>query len=85
MLFGSLAPEYGPRQEPKYRATEDTQLLKTVLQDSINLLEQVGWAVKAAIVAWSFWSRVSTALCQILLYILAFCHTLSCLVLVLGI
>lgn len=45
MLFGSLAPEYGPRQGPGYRTTEDTQLLKNVLQDSINLLEQVGWAV----------------------------------------
>lgn len=38
----SLAPEYGPRQAHMYRSTEDMQLLKTVLQDSINLLEQVG-------------------------------------------
>ncbi|XP_044031668.1 protein Aster-C isoform X3 [Siniperca chuatsi] len=37
----SLAPEYGPRQGPGYRTTEDMQLLKTVLQDSINLLEQL--------------------------------------------
>ncbi|KAM8731123.1 protein Aster-C isoform 3-T3 [Acanthopagrus schlegelii] len=37
----SLAPEYGPRQGHVYRSTEDMQLLKTVLQDSINLLEQL--------------------------------------------
>uniref|UniRef100_A0A8C3ASQ5 GRAM domain containing 1C n=2 Tax=Cyclopterus lumpus TaxID=8103 RepID=A0A8C3ASQ5_CYCLU len=37
----SLAPEYGPRSGPEYRAREDAQLLKTVLQDSINLLEQL--------------------------------------------
>ncbi|XP_041669984.1 protein Aster-C isoform X2 [Cheilinus undulatus] len=37
----SLAPEYGPRQGPGYRSIEDMQLLKTVLQDSINLLEQL--------------------------------------------
>ncbi|CAJ1082150.1 protein Aster-C isoform X2 [Xyrichtys novacula] len=37
----SLAPEYGPRQGPGYRTVEDMQLLKTVLQDSINLLEQL--------------------------------------------
>ncbi|XP_030253383.1 protein Aster-C isoform X1 [Sparus aurata] len=37
----SLAPEYGPRQAHMYRSTEDMQLLKTVLQDSINLLEQL--------------------------------------------
>lgn len=78
MLFGSLASEYGPRQEPRYRTIEDTQLLKTVLQDSINLLEQVGWAVKSATVAWSLWSRATAALCQILSCILAFWHTLSC-------
>ncbi|XP_037613464.1 protein Aster-C isoform X2 [Sebastes umbrosus] len=37
----SLAPEYAPRQGPGYRTIEDAQLLKTVLQDSINLLEQL--------------------------------------------
>ncbi|GAA6214971.1 GRAM domain-containing protein 1C [Lates japonicus] len=37
----SLAPEYGPRQGPGYRSREEMQLLKTVLQDSINLLEQL--------------------------------------------
>lgn len=42
MLFDSLAPEYGPRQGPGYRSREEMHLLKTVLQDSINLLEQVG-------------------------------------------
>lgn len=41
LLFGSLAPDYGPRQGPAYRTSEEMQLLKTVLQDSINLLEQV--------------------------------------------
>lgn len=37
----SLASEYLPRQGPGYGATQDMQLLKTVLQDSINLLEQL--------------------------------------------
>ncbi|XP_070842769.1 protein Aster-C [Chaetodon trifascialis] len=37
----SLAPEYGPAQAAGYRTREDLQLLKTVLQDSINLLEQL--------------------------------------------
>ncbi|XP_028425711.1 protein Aster-C isoform X3 [Perca flavescens] len=35
----SFASEYGPKQRPGF--TEDAQLLKTVLQDSINLLEQL--------------------------------------------
>ncbi|XP_078136453.1 protein Aster-C [Sander vitreus] len=35
----SLASEYGPKQRPWFR--EDAQLLKTVLQDSINLLDQL--------------------------------------------
>ncbi|KAM3593709.1 uncharacterized protein V6R79_019715 [Siganus canaliculatus] len=37
----SLAPEFGPRQVPPFRTREEMQLLKTVLQDSINLLEQL--------------------------------------------
>ncbi|XP_068437997.1 protein Aster-C [Clinocottus analis] len=37
----SLAPEYGPRRGPEYRTRDDAQLLKNVLQDSINLLEQL--------------------------------------------
>ncbi|XP_029385441.1 protein Aster-C isoform X2 [Echeneis naucrates] len=37
----SLAPEYGPKQGPGYRTREEMLLLKTVLQDSINLLEQL--------------------------------------------
>ncbi|XP_029935712.1 protein Aster-C isoform X2 [Myripristis murdjan] len=37
----SLAPEFGPRQAPGYRTREEMQLLKAVLQDSINLLEQL--------------------------------------------
>lgn len=37
----SMAPEYGPKQAPGYRTREDTELLKNVLQDSINLLEQL--------------------------------------------
>lgn len=37
----SLAPEYGPQRGPEYGTREDAQLLKTVLQDSINLLEQL--------------------------------------------
>nr|XP_046227298.1 protein Aster-C isoform X2 [Scatophagus argus] len=37
----SLAAEYGSRQGPQYTTIEDAQLLKTVLQDSINLLEQL--------------------------------------------
>ncbi|XP_054478505.1 protein Aster-C isoform X2 [Anoplopoma fimbria] len=37
----SLASEYQSRQGPEYRTIEDAQLLKNVLQDSINLLEQL--------------------------------------------
>ncbi|XP_070784319.1 protein Aster-C [Enoplosus armatus] len=37
----SLAPEYGPRPGPGHGTTEDMQMLKTVLQHSINLLEQL--------------------------------------------
>ncbi|XP_075936423.1 protein Aster-C [Anarhichas minor] len=37
----SLAAEYGPKQGPEYRTREDAQLLKNVLQDSINLLQQL--------------------------------------------
>ncbi|XP_074549614.1 protein Aster-C isoform X1 [Halichoeres trimaculatus] len=37
----SLAPEYGSRPGSGFRSMEDMQLLKTVLQDSINLLEQL--------------------------------------------
>ncbi|XP_029313416.1 protein Aster-C [Cottoperca gobio] len=36
-----LASEYGPRQGPGFQTREDALLLKTVLQDSINLLEQL--------------------------------------------
>ncbi|XP_056869538.1 protein Aster-C isoform X3 [Takifugu flavidus] len=36
----SMIPEYGPRQAPG-STREDAQLLRTVLQDSINLLEQL--------------------------------------------
>ncbi|KAM3860700.1 protein Aster-C [Diretmus argenteus] len=36
----SLPPDYGPRQGPGYSTTE-IHLLKAVLQDSINLLEQL--------------------------------------------
>ncbi|XP_075994203.1 protein Aster-C isoform X2 [Genypterus blacodes] len=37
----STAPDYGPRQGPAPRTGEEMHLLKTVLQDSINLLEQL--------------------------------------------
>ncbi|XP_062297971.1 protein Aster-C [Scomber scombrus] len=37
----SVMPEYGPRQGPGYRTREEMHLLKTVLQDSISLLEQL--------------------------------------------
>ncbi|XP_026217600.1 protein Aster-C isoform X2 [Anabas testudineus] len=37
----SFVPEYGPKQEPGFRTKEEMYLLKTVLQDSINLLEQL--------------------------------------------
>lgn len=37
----SLAPDYGTRQAPAHRTPEETHLLKAVLQDSINLLEQL--------------------------------------------
>ncbi|XP_029003004.1 protein Aster-C [Betta splendens] len=36
-----LAPEYGPRPDPGFRTREEMYLLKNVLQDSINLLEQL--------------------------------------------
>lgn len=38
----SFAPEYGSKPGSGYRNNEEMSLLKTVLQDSINLLEQVG-------------------------------------------
>ncbi|XP_037312271.1 protein Aster-C [Pungitius pungitius] len=37
----SLTSEYGPRQGPEYRSRGDPELLKSVLQDSIKLLEQL--------------------------------------------
>ncbi|XP_061121774.1 protein Aster-C isoform X1 [Syngnathus typhle] len=37
----SVAPEYASRQGPPFRSREEAQLLRTVLQDSINLLEQL--------------------------------------------
>ncbi|XP_034025301.1 protein Aster-C isoform X2 [Thalassophryne amazonica] len=37
----SLVAECGTRQQPAYRTREEAQLLKAVLQDSINLLEQL--------------------------------------------
>lgn len=37
-----MIPDYGPRHPPGYTTGVDSQLLRTVLQDSINLLEQVG-------------------------------------------
>ncbi|XP_069015499.1 protein Aster-C [Embiotoca jacksoni] len=37
----SFASEYGPKRAPGYRTTEEMHMLKTVLQDSINLLEQL--------------------------------------------
>ncbi|XP_019722389.1 GRAM domain-containing protein 1C isoform X1 [Hippocampus comes] len=37
----SIAPEYPSRQGPPLRSREEAQLLRTVLQDSINLLEQL--------------------------------------------
>ncbi|XP_037550236.1 protein Aster-C [Nematolebias whitei] len=40
-LEASFTPEYGPKQGPRFRTNEDMRLLKTVLQDSINLLEQL--------------------------------------------
>ena len=43
-LVGSLASTFGPREAPGFGSGENTQLFKTVLQDSINLLEQVGWS-----------------------------------------
>ncbi|KAF3836533.1 hypothetical protein F7725_029091 [Dissostichus mawsoni] len=36
-----LGPDYMPRQGPEFQSREDAQLLKNVLQDSINLLEQL--------------------------------------------
>nr|XP_057915963.1 protein Aster-C isoform X2 [Doryrhamphus excisus] len=37
----SVVPEYGSRPDPAYMTREEAQLLKTVLQDSISLLEQL--------------------------------------------
>ncbi|XP_051738459.1 protein Aster-C isoform X2 [Ctenopharyngodon idella] len=37
----SLAPDLGPRQGMPHRSREEAHLLKAVLQDSINLLEQL--------------------------------------------
>uniref|UniRef100_A0A3P8WJC1 GRAM domain containing 1C n=2 Tax=Cynoglossus semilaevis TaxID=244447 RepID=A0A3P8WJC1_CYNSE len=37
----SLASEYGSRRGPEFRTKDEMYLLKTVLQDSINLLEQL--------------------------------------------
>ncbi|XP_023272750.1 GRAM domain-containing protein 1C [Seriola lalandi dorsalis] len=37
----SLVPEYGPRQGPGFKTREEMLLLKTVLQDSINLLDKL--------------------------------------------
>ncbi|XP_051969908.1 protein Aster-C-like isoform X1 [Xyrauchen texanus] len=37
----SLAPDFGPRHGLPHRSREDAQLLRAVLQDSINLLEQL--------------------------------------------
>lgn len=39
---GSFTTEYGSGPRQAFTTREDAQLLKTVLQDSINLLEQVG-------------------------------------------
>ncbi|KAK3541638.1 hypothetical protein QTP86_033739, partial [Hemibagrus guttatus] len=38
---GSLAPDLGPRQTTFHRSQEESRLLRAVLQDSINLLEQL--------------------------------------------
>nr|XP_015810673.2 protein Aster-C [Nothobranchius furzeri]XP_015810674.2 protein Aster-C [Nothobranchius furzeri] len=40
-LEARLAPEYGPKRGPGYGTNEDLHLLKTVLKDSIHLLEQL--------------------------------------------
>lgn len=40
-LFFSVSPDLGPRQSAPHRTYEDMHLLRAVLQDSINLLEQV--------------------------------------------
>lgn len=37
----SLAPDFGPRQGMPHRSQEEVHLLRAVLQDSINLLEQL--------------------------------------------
>ncbi|XP_015250793.1 PREDICTED: GRAM domain-containing protein 1C isoform X2 [Cyprinodon variegatus] len=37
----SFGPQFGPKPGPGFRTNEDMQLLKTVLQDSIHLLEQL--------------------------------------------
>lgn len=37
-----MTPDYSARHASGYTTGEETQLLRTVLQDSINLLEQVG-------------------------------------------
>lgn len=44
MFSDSFAPEFGPKQAHGYKSREDVLLLKAVLQDSINLLDQVGWS-----------------------------------------
>lgn len=48
VLAGSFTTEYSSGPRPAFTTREDAQLLKTVLQDSINLLEQVGGGVHAA-------------------------------------
>ncbi|XP_013857681.1 GRAM domain-containing protein 1C isoform X2 [Austrofundulus limnaeus] len=40
-LEASFTPEFGPKPGQSFRSSEDARLLKTVLQDSINLLEQL--------------------------------------------
>ncbi|XP_056104873.1 protein Aster-C isoform X1 [Rhinichthys klamathensis goyatoka] len=40
-VVSSLAPDIGPRQGMPHRSREETHLLRAVLQDSINLLEQL--------------------------------------------
>ncbi len=41
MFFYSLVPDLGPGQGMPHRSPEEAHLLRAVLQDSINLLEQV--------------------------------------------
>lgn len=40
-MENSFGPQYGPKPGPGFRTNEDMDLLKTVLQDSILLLEQL--------------------------------------------